>query len=185
MDCLGTEKGPDKNLRCWNLERVFPKLQAAGYVKTSERTGYPPNPGAYNCIAWAAHDVNRFWWPHEDAYWPSWSKRENAIENFVTAFRWLGYRVCENSNLEFGFEKVALYAIGEEPQHMARQLSDGSWTSKCGGDEDIKHFTLDALESYGPAPNRANYGSPVLYMKRLKVLGWLVRIAQTMTAKFD
>jgi hypothetical protein len=29
--------------------------------------------------------------------------------------------------------------------------SDGTWTSKCGDNEDIRHFTLDALEGYGHA----------------------------------
>jgi hypothetical protein len=103
----------------------------------------------------------------------------------VKAFRWLGYRVCDNSRLEFGFEKVTLYEIANEPQHMARQLKDGSWTSKCGGDEDITHFTLDALESYGPFPQLAEYGCPVLYMKRLRILGWLVRLAQAIAWKFS
>jgi hypothetical protein len=149
-------------VRCGNLEQAFPKLQAAGYEKTSDRTDYPPTPGAYNCIAWAASDSNRWWWPDNDSYWPYWSERKPKRENFVKAFFWLGYRVCDDSRLEFGFEKVALYEIGNEPQHMARQLKDGSWTSKCGGDEDITHFTLDALESYGPFPHVAEYGSAVL-----------------------
>jgi len=25
---------------------------------------------AYNCIAWAAGDIERFWWPSGQAYWP-------------------------------------------------------------------------------------------------------------------
>jgi hypothetical protein len=174
-------------VRCPHLERVFPKLAAAGYEKTSEQTGYPPKPGAYNCIAWAADDARRgFWWPHEDAYWPFWSEKNPTISCFVKTFRWLGYVVCKNSRLEIGFEKVALYAIGPEPKHMARQLRDGTWTSKCGGDEDITHFTLDALESYGPptGPNpRAEYGCPVLYMKRFIPISWIVRFLQFLTWK--
>lgn len=165
-------------MRCANLERYFPKLYAAGYEKTSEATGYPPKEGAYNCIAWAANDVNRWWWPVEDAYWPPWSQREVKTENFIKAFHWLGYWICDSSLQEFGFEKVALYELANEPQHMARQLKNGSWTSKCGGDEDITHFTLDALESYGP---HGSYGSPVLYMKRPRILGWLVRFVQELT----
>ena len=162
---------------CPNLERVFPKLVAAGYEKTSDQTGYPPMPGAYNCIAWAASDTHHgFWWPAPDAYWPSWSARDVTIPAFVTAFRGLGYRACDNSRFEFAFEKVALYAIGQEPKHMARQLRDGTWTSKCGGDEDITHFTLDALESYGPP--HASYGTPVQYLKRFVLVSWLVRSVQ-------
>ena len=164
-------------MSCPHLEAVFPNLAAAGYVKTSESTGYPPQPGAYNCIAWAAHDNHRFWWPDNDTFWPFWLKRESTIPSFVCAFRWLGYRPCDNSRLEFAYEKVALYAFATAPKHMARQLRDGTWTSKCGGAEDITHFTLDAVESYGPTPHDA-YGCPVLYMKRLIVISWFVRLIQ-------
>jgi hypothetical protein len=173
-------------VRCPYLESIFPKLTAAGYEKTSEATGYPPKPGAYNCIAWAASDTQRgFWWPNEDAYWPFWSSRELSIPSFVRAFRWLGYRVCGNSRLEFAFEKVALYTINKEPKHMARQLSDGTWTSKCGGEEDITHYTLDALESYGPDPPYAEYGYPELYMKRFVLVSWVVRFLQAVTRKIE
>lgn len=62
---------------------------------------------------------------------------------------------------------------------MARQLPDGSWTSKCGGNEDIAHFTLDALESYGLAHGaRDEYGCPVLYMRRFVVVTAIVRFGQ-------
>jgi len=61
---------------------------------------------------------------------------------------------------------------------MARQLRDGTWTSKCGGNEDITHFTLDALECYGPSYPREEYGCPVLYMKRLIPISWLIRFIQ-------
>jgi hypothetical protein len=170
-------------VRCLYLESIFPKLTAAGYEKTSDATGYPPMPGAYNCIAWAASDTQRgFWWPHEDAYWPFWSSRELSISSFVKAFHGLGYRICDNSRLEFGFEKVALYTINKVPKHMARQLRDGTWTSKCGGDEDITHYTLDALESYGPYPN-AEYGFPELYMRRFILVSWVVRFLRVLTWK--
>jgi hypothetical protein len=162
-------------LQCPHLEQVFPKLVAAGYEKTSDATGLPPTLGAYNCIAWAAHDTHHmFWWPDQDSYWPFWIERDETIPCFVRTFCWLGYRECGNSRLEFGYEKIALYAIGEKPKHMARQLRDGTWTSKCGGAEDITHFTLDAVECYGPY----GYGTPVLYMRRLIPISWIVRIVQ-------
>lgn len=94
------------------------------------------------------------------------------------AFQGLGYRLCDHSRFEFWYERVALYEQGGSPKHMARQLRDGAWTSKCGGAEDITHFTLDALESYGPHPVKAEYGCPVIYMKRLIVISWGVRILQ-------
>lgn len=186
-----------------HLEGRFPKLAAAGYDKTSDATGRPPKPGAYNCISWAANDPRNYfwWWPHPDAYWPPWIKhREATVACFVKTFRWLGYRVCTNSRLQFAYEKVALYAIHRsrrpltppnrwqdlrdwEPTHMARQLPDGTWTSKCGGNEDITHFTLDALESYGPLWLRDEYGCPVVYMRRLIPVSWLIRFIQRVAFK--
>jgi hypothetical protein len=164
---------------------VFDKLAASGYEKTSDATGYPPSPGAYNCIAWAAADTRHFWWPHPDLDWPFWSRREETISAFVDAFRWLGYVECDSSRVEVAFEKVALYADGDSPKHMARQLRDGTWTSKCWGLEDITHFTLDAVESYGPRPLKAHYGSPVLYMKRFVLVSWIVRFIQMAEWKLE
>jgi hypothetical protein len=165
-------------VRCFDLESVFPKLFAAGYEKTSEKTGHPPKPGAYNCIAWAANDMKHWWWPDKDSYWP-FKERQTTIPCFIKAFRLLGYRVCDNSRSEFAFEKVALYAINKIPKHMARQLKNGSWTSKCGGEEDITHFTLDAVESFGPYA----YGAPELYMRRLIFISWIVKLFQLLIGK--
>lgn len=67
---------------------------------------------------------------------------------------------------------------------MARQLSDGTWTSKCGDWEDIRHLTLDALETGGPYPLDAAYGSPVGFMKRIVAVGWLVRLRQFLSWKY-
>lgn len=160
-------------MRCLHLERDFPKLRAAGYIKTSDATGRFPKIGAYNCIAWAAKDTRNWWWPDRQSYWPCWIKRDPRISGFLKTFRWLGYRICDNSRLEPLFEKVVLYARGRRPTHMARQLRDGTWTSKCGESEDITHFTLDALESYGPQPYGA-YGRPVVFMRRFIPLSWLI-----------
>jgi hypothetical protein len=164
-------------VRCPHLELAFPKLYAAGYDKTSERTDIPPTPGAYNCIAWAAHDSWNWWWPTGNDYWPFLANRANSIPCFIKAFRLLGYRVCADSRREFGFEKVVLYAINKVPKHMARQLRDGTWTSKCGGEEDITHYTLDALETQNL------YGSPELYMRRLIFVSWVIRFAQILIHK--
>lgn len=161
--------------RCSSLEALFPKLAAAGYNETSEQTGRPPTEGAYNCIAWAASVSDQWWWPEGDDYWPSWSERKTERKNFIRAFNGLGYFVCEDSRLEPNFEKVALYEKDPSiPEHMARQMPDGSWTSKCGELEDITHFTLDALEAYG----QYDYGRDVLYMKRLLIVGRVVRFLQ-------
>jgi hypothetical protein len=39
------------------LESFFPKLSEFGYEVTS------PDPDAYNRIAWAAGETERWWWP--------------------------------------------------------------------------------------------------------------------------
>lgn len=42
------------------IESSFPKLQTAAYHITSPATR------DYNCIAWAAGDSRRWWWPEDD-----------------------------------------------------------------------------------------------------------------------
>jgi len=183
MDTVGNQERDCINLsQCPHLERVFPKLASAGYEKTSQRTGRFPLPGAYNCIAWAANDTHHWWWP-ENGFWPFWLDRAVTIDCFVRAFRWLGYRKCGHSGREIGFEKIALYTFRGVPTHMARQLSDGSWTSKIGAEEDITHYTLDALESYS-APH-GEYGDAVLYMRRLIAVSWLVQVMQFFYWRFE
>ncbi len=65
----------------------------------------------YNCIAWAASDDTRWWWP--DAFgighWPGDAQRKVTIQAFVDAYSGLGYVVCQNADLEHGIEKIAIY----------------------------------------------------------------------------
>ena len=69
------------------LERLFPSLKEAGFDVTS-----PRDPG-YNCVAWAAGDVTRWWWPAESpfAHWPAGVEREESLTSFIEAFATLGY----------------------------------------------------------------------------------------------
>ena len=108
----------------------------------------------YNCIAWAAEDNERWWWPDSQNidYWPAGVPREVTINAFIQAYQTIGYEVCDRHNLEPGFQKIAIYADSAgKPTHAARQLPDGKWTSKLGQDEDIQHQTLEGLvgEIYG------------------------------------
>lgn len=138
-----------------DLENSFPNLVSTEYKITS------PIDLGYNCIAWAAGDQNNWWWPDEDEifYWPVDAPRENTIEAFIQAYSLYGYSICENSSLEEGFEKIALYAdVNGEPTHAARQLSNGKWTSKLGECEDIEH-ELEGL--FGDV-----YGSTAQFLKR-------------------
>jgi hypothetical protein len=73
--------------------------------------------------------------------------RQETVESFLSAFATKGYHPCNSVELERNFEKVALYCKGDKPKHMARQLEDGTWTSKLGvRGIDIIHPTLEGVE---------------------------------------
>jgi hypothetical protein len=125
---------------------LFPNLESCGYSITS------PSSRKYNCIAWAAGDVERKWWPVDDPryYWPDVvSPRIENLNCFFVAFATMGYTVCIDGLPEPGFEKVAIYVDPSTgvPTHMARQLPGGEWTSKLGNAYDISHETPYGLES--------------------------------------
>jgi hypothetical protein len=131
----------------------FPSLNAGNHRITSDRSE------SYNCIAWAAGDETRWWWPDDQddfgiSHWPEGVPRAEELDAFVAAFATLGYGVCEDGSLETGFEKVAIYSKDGLPTHAARQLPDGAWTSKLGQGFDIRH-TLEAIE--GPAYGLASH----------------------------
>lgn len=135
--------------------KSFPNLQKADYRVTSEATPQ------YNCIAWAAGENGRWWWPDPmvQAYWPADIPREATLEAFVQVYAKLGYRFCESGELEPAYEKIALFALSDGvPTHAARQLRNGNWTSKLGTQEDIEHSLKD-LE--GP-----QYGAVVRFLRR-------------------
>lgn len=145
----------------WNEERTqwvqqcFPNLRQGGFKLTSVESA------EYNCIAWAAHDSIRWWWPSIDGYWSADLPLVETLENFVAAFGELGYQPCDFAEtLEPSFEKVAIYARADRrPTHMARQTETGAWTSKLGEGCDIEHDTLSGLEG-------AAYGRALQILKR-------------------
>jgi len=99
--------------------------------------------------------------------WPAGVPKGFYIQNYIRLFRHLGYEPCDSSGLEDGFEKVALYAdeMGIVFTHVAKQLPDGSWTSKLGPYEDIQHNSLDAFDG-------SDYGKLAVVMKRRGVTAW-------------
>ncbi len=99
----------------------------------------------YNCIAWAAGDTDKWWWPIPGRYWPPDAPFEETITAFLTVFAKLGYTPGSTPELEAEVEKVALYAIGETPTHAARQFPTGMWTSKLGPSDDIEHTAPEAV----------------------------------------
>ncbi len=108
---------------------------------------YEPGVFRHNCIAWAAGDTSRWWWPDAFfvAYWPPGVPREDTVAAVAPPCESLGYRECDDAGVEPEHEKVAIYAVGDQPKHAARQLPGGLWTSKLGQGVDIEH-TLEGLE---------------------------------------
>ncbi|MFW6869525.1 DUF7689 domain-containing protein [Nocardioides sp. CPCC 206347] len=121
-----------------------------------------PPTDSYNCIAWAACDSERFWWPSPGtpSYWPDGVEQAETLEAFRAAFESLGFVECDSSEHEDGVQRIALY-VGADgvPTHAARQLLDGGWTSKLGRAVDIRHATANAV--CGPL-----YGEIAIYMSR-------------------
>lgn len=137
------------------INAIFHGLSESAFQVTSPATR------DYNCIAWAANDTSRWWWPDPDndaVYWPPGVAMEETVDAFVAAFATTGYVACSNEDVEPGFEKVALFAKGGLPKHAARQLPNGRWTSKLGPREDIEH-DLHAVSG-------GLYGAVVLFLKR-------------------
>jgi hypothetical protein len=85
--------------------------------------------------------------------------REASVEAFVRAYETLGFGVCEDGGLEPRVERISIYAASDgRPQHVARQLPSGLWTSKLGRLEDIEH-ELEGLRG-------ELYGMVRVFMKR-------------------
>jgi len=140
------------------LEKIFPKIKNEGYDVTS-----PIDP-RYNCFAWAAEN-NKLWYEPDYnyiGYWPVNIAREYTIDALINLYQSLGYDICENGELEKNYEKIAIYIdVNNIPQHAARQLDSGAWTSKLGVDKDIQHKTLEGLEG-------SSYGNVGVILKRQK-----------------
>jgi len=141
-----------------HLERLFPSLSDSGYSKPST---HDP---AYNRFAFAVHDKGQ-WWENfavKVYYWPLDS--DDPLEDWIRALALNNYKLTDNCDLEDGFEKVAVYVSANgTPEHVARQLESGVWTSKIGRREDIQHPLLVDLEGneYGEAKvylTRKRYG---------------------------
>lgn len=146
------------------LERLFPNLAKTGYLLTS------PETDEYNCIAWAAEDNEQYWDPapfdpDSDYYWPENVPRELTLGAYIKVYETLGYIVCNTSLYEKGFQKVAIYfnTKTRQPTHVARQLNDGTWTSKLGKLQDITHYKLEGLEG---GLDYDDYGEAIAFMKR-------------------
>lgn len=137
-------------------EGIFPNLKKEEFELTSPRTV------EYNCIAWAAGDNTKCWWPNFRIgyYWPPNLPCEETLEAFLLCFQSFGYKECESSDFEKGCQKVAIYTDAQGvPKHAARQLPSGKWTSKLGECHDIEH-TISGLDG-------GDYGNVVKILKKI------------------
>jgi hypothetical protein len=141
-----------------HIEKLFPSLEKSGYSKSSERTP------EYNCFAFAVYDTGQFWQklPVKGYYWPL--DRDDRLEDWIGALGLNNFKPTDNWDLEPGFEKVCIYVNDSgSPEHVARQLESGKWTSKIGKLEDIQHDTLGGLEG-------TEYGTPKVILKRRRFI---------------
>lgn len=139
------------------LETLYPRLNSGEYRITS------PESELYNCVAWALKEQDRLWWPEptDGYFWPQNIPVEETLETFLMLFLSLGFETCQGVQQEEGYEKIAIY-VDEDgiPNHTARQLPSGKWTSKLGDLEDIEH-ELEGLTGSGSA-----YGVVEIVVKR-------------------
>lgn len=135
----------------------------ANFPNMTERNWRPASDSTaeYNCVAWAAHTTAHYIWPDagQQFAWPPDLQRQDTVDALCSFFSLLGFSCCQTADPEPGFEKIAVYENDDGPQHVARQLPSGYWTSKMGPGVDAEHTSLDALT--GP-----HYGRVVSIMKR-------------------
>ena len=134
------------------------------YLTSQNHKITSPYKKRYNCIAWAAGCMTKWWWPADGGFWPQGVPREVTLSAFIAAFETLQYQPCADGSLEAGYEKISLFAQRDPvgvlvPTHAARQLPNGRWTSKLGPFEDIEHQQVEDVN--GPV-----YGTPVQFMSR-------------------
>lgn len=142
-------------MRDYELEADCPNLLDAGYEIKS------PRDPQYNCVAFAVGDTSKFWYDAyvNGYYWPPGTPSADTLQGWIKVFSDHGYGEADDDTLEPEYEKVAIYASADAPEHVARQKASGLWVSKMGKGVDIEHRTLAALEG-------ATMGKVVKIMKR-------------------
>jgi len=138
-----------------DIEVAFPSIVGTSYSEES------PVTDTYNCIAFAVGDCHNWWWPRKGygIYWPPGFPLTDSVDVLIAIFKVHGYSECDNSEIEVGFEKVAIYSINHRIKHAARQLRSGRWVSKLGDQEDIEHEKVGYLKNL-------SYGSATHFLRR-------------------
>jgi hypothetical protein len=155
MDTMGNAE--ERDLRLEVLRQRYPGTATHHFKLTS------PEDKHYNCVAFAAGDTRQWWSSDPFAglfYWPEGAPREYTVHAWTATFSLLGYTPCDSDALEVGREKIAIYADGDYPTHVARQLPSGLWTSKLGKREDVEHEL--------PALVGTEYGRVAMILSRPK-----------------
>jgi len=103
-------------MRDADLERDFPRLLTSTYKITS------PHDPKYNCVAYAVGDTTHFWYDVQvkGYYWPPGVPSADTVEGWVKLFTLHGYTETDDASLEPEYEKVAIYASIDGPEHVAR-----------------------------------------------------------------
>ena len=139
------------------IKKWWPKLKTTNFHFTSEQSIF------YNCFSWAIGEIN-FWIDmsyFQIRYNLDPSNLDHSAKGYADCLtKYYGFEICSDGKLEEGMEKVVLYENhNKDWTHIARQLSNGYWTSKMGDFEDIEHYNVEALSG-------GLYGMPVIYMRR-------------------
>lgn len=124
------------------LLRICPRMVEDDFQNTSDPTC------EYNCIAWAIGATDLWWEPFvaPGYFWPNGVDPDYQVQTLVRIFSLREFVECgRDSSLEPGFEKIAIYAEQDEGMHVARQLPNGTWTSKLGMNQDIMHKTAECI----------------------------------------
>jgi hypothetical protein len=146
-----------------HLPQLFPKLAHS----TWKIRGGPM--GRYNCIAWAAGDTKRHWWPGvaPQSFWPNGDPTP-TLNNFIQAYSTLGYAPCNmDSSNDPSIKKITIYTKSnmamrlDEVQHASLQRITGVWSSKLGPWELVDH-EFDAVAGHV----NCEYGDIVQMMSR-------------------
>ena len=136
-------------------------MKTADHSKTSECDE------KYNCIAWIFGAQDRKWWPvdADEAYWPrELNNKLTILQEFILLLEDAGFEKCNDGNFESGKKKIAVYVDAlSDLSHAAIFRTAGPyagyWSSKIGGNIDIRHISYRDLE--GPL-----YGSARLFFSK-------------------
>jgi hypothetical protein len=126
-----------------DLEDLYAHLP---HLRESEHRPTSQPADEYNCVAWVERDMEHWWAP--GYHWPPGLPTPDGdrdLHCYIACFERWGFEVCEGPDLEEGYLRIALYALGDSFHHVAKQLPSGAWSSKIGVAHDLKHEKLEAL----------------------------------------